>query len=176
MTWSYDNLESRTCGSLNCYVYLCVWLNLCIKRLPSASLIWILVVGIESSITTGPSRKDFSSSSGEEGVLTISGVRLKQRKNLTEIGGYLKVQSKDIKLYLFLYTELKHFFQWTIIFNKNSPKSAPNILGIMSKLHTDKCHRHTNRYKWPCITTSFAKQCHNNLPQKGTHIISNIIT
>lgn len=57
-------------------IYLCVWLNLCINRLPSANLIWILVAGMESSIRTGALRMDFSSSSGEEGVLTISGVRL----------------------------------------------------------------------------------------------------
>jgi len=31
---------------------------------------------MESSIRTGALRMDFSSSSGEEGVLTISGVRL----------------------------------------------------------------------------------------------------
>lgn len=62
-------------------IYLCVWLNLCINRLPSASLIWILVAGMESSIRTGALRMDFSSSSGEEGVLTISGVRLEDWKN-----------------------------------------------------------------------------------------------
>lgn len=57
-------------------IYLCVWLNLCINRLPSANLIWTLVAGMESSIRMGALRMDFSSSSGEEGVLTISGVRL----------------------------------------------------------------------------------------------------
>lgn len=56
--------------------YLWVLLNLCIKRLPSANLIWILVVGTESSSRTTALSIDFSSSSGEEGVLTISGVRL----------------------------------------------------------------------------------------------------
>lgn len=65
-------------------IYLCVWLNLCINRLPSANLIWILVAGMESSIRTGALRMDFSSSSGEEGVLTISGVRLKDGKKQTD--------------------------------------------------------------------------------------------
>lgn len=58
---------------------LCVLLNLCIKRLPSANLIWIFVVGTESSIRTTALSIDLSSSSGEEGVLTISGVRLKKK-------------------------------------------------------------------------------------------------
>lgn len=60
--------------------YLWVLLNLCIKRLPSANLIWIFVVGTESSIRTTALSMDLSSSSGDEGVLTISGVRLR-RKN-----------------------------------------------------------------------------------------------
>ena len=61
------------------WAYLCVLLNLCIKRLPSANRTWILVVGMESSIRTTALNSDFSSSSGEEGVLTISGVRLRKK-------------------------------------------------------------------------------------------------
>ena len=53
-------------------------LHFLIKRLPSANLIWILVVGMESSIRTTALNSDFSSS-GEEGVLTISGVRLRKK-------------------------------------------------------------------------------------------------
>lgn len=62
--------------------HLCVMLNLCIKRLPSANLIWIFVVGTKSSIRTAALRIDLSSSSGEEGVLIISGVRLRRKKKI----------------------------------------------------------------------------------------------
>jgi hypothetical protein len=40
------------------------------------------VVGIESSIRTAAFSIDLSSSSGEEGVLTISGVRLRKKSLL----------------------------------------------------------------------------------------------
>lgn len=83
-------------------IYLCVWLNFCINRLPSANLIWILVAGMESSIKTGALRMDFSSSSGEEGVLTISGVRLKDwKKTKPDVTNGVKPELSDVSVVFF---------------------------------------------------------------------------
>lgn len=85
-------------------IYLCVWLNLCINRLPSANLIWILVAGTESSIRTGALRMDLSSSSGDEGVLTISGVRLdKWKKKQNKINNTYIISFQTLKFHIYFF-------------------------------------------------------------------------
>lgn len=58
---------------------------------------------MESSIRTGALRMDFSSSSGEEGVLTISGVRLKDwKKNKQDVTNGVKLELNNVSVVFFI--------------------------------------------------------------------------